>query len=541
MIPEGLEAIVTMTYAWAVSNMAKNNAIIRALPAVETLGSVTCICSDKTGTLTKNEMTLVAFVTSDKRWKFFVEAKERSPLNFCINNTYMATRADHSKYLKSNEIIKKGPSADRRSRRGRKSTTFPFGISIGFGKTAHGGVEPEEPEHLVPEDGAGEEEEQNANLVRETGEHPDAAYLRQALGGGILCSKCVLGEGGGRKGEIGNPTELSILRAAYFGDVNVSEVKNSAPVIAEVPFSSEYKFMATIHNPVLENDGPDYMDELVVHVKGAPDRMIPLCKYQAKGGKFDKASLEPCDRNFWIEQIAVLSSHGLRVLALTRGTVPKGSVSEGEQLKPEFVQERGDPWLTIVGLCAIMDPPRPECVQAIAEAHRAGVRVAMITGDHKDTALAIGGMLGLVDKKHSEAITGPELDAMSDDELKLAAQKYNVFARASPQNKIKIVKALQAEGDVCGMTGDGVNDAPALKAADMGVAMGKEGTDGASRNHGGGKFATFRMSLVPCVSSDPIFFLLFFPNSTVAREAAEMILADDNFATIVRIKKCILF
>jgi magnesium-transporting ATPase (P-type) len=143
-----------------------------------------------------------------------------------------------------------------------------------------------------------------------------------------------------------------------------------------------------------------------------------------------------------------------------------------------------------------MDPPRPECVEAISIAHTAGVRVAMITGDHKDTALAIGGMLGLVDKQHSSAVTGPEMDAMSEEELKVAAQKYNVFARASPQNKIRIVKALQAEGEVCGMTGDGVNDAPALKAADMGVAMGKEGTD-------------------------------------VAREASEMILADDNFATIV--------
>lgn len=487
-----------MTYAWSVSNMAKNNAIIRALPAVETLGSVTTICSDKTGTLTKNEMTLVAFLTSDKRWRFFVESKERDPQNFVINNTYMATRADHSKYLKSNEIIKKGPSADRKSKKGN---TFPFGITLGFGKTAHGGQEPEEPEHLVGESGAEDwgEVEKTAvtdNHVREVGEHPDSAYLRKVLVGGILCSKCVLGEGGSRQGEIGNPTELSILRAAYFGDVNVSEVKDSSPVIAEVPFSSDYKFMATVHRPTIENDGEDYMNELIVHVKGAPDRMIPLCKYQAKGGNFDKDSLEPCDTNYWIEQIAVLSSHGLRVLALTRGAIPLNSVQEGEQLKAEFVNDRGEPWLTIVGLCAIMDPPRPECVRAIAEAHGAGVRVAMITGDHKDTALAIGGMLGLVDKVHTEAITGPELDAMSDEELKLAAQKYNIFARASPQNKIKIVKALQMAGDVCGMTGDGVNDAPALKAADMGVAMGKEGTD-------------------------------------VAREASDMILADDNFATII--------
>jgi len=164
-------------------------------------------------------------------------------------------------------------------------------------------------------------------------------------------------------------------------------------------------------------------------------------------------------------------------------------------LKPEFVRDR-DPWLTIVGLCAIIDPPRSECVVAIEEAHNARVRVTMITGDHRDTALAIGASLGLVDLEHPDSITGPELDALEDDEMKKAVMKYNVFARASPENKIRIVKALQAVGQIASMTGDGVNDAPALKAADMGVAMGLEGTD-------------------------------------VAREAAEMILADDNFATII--------
>merc|ERR1712134_140619 len=150
----------------------------------------------------------------------------------------------------------------------------------------------------------------------------------------------------------------------------------------------------------------------------------------------------------------------------------------------------------MVSLCAIMDPPRPECVQAIVEAKGAGVRVAMITGDHKDTAKAIGGMLGIVDEKYPGAITGPELDELDDEEIKGAVLKYNVFARASPQNKIRIVKALQAQKQISSMTGDGVNDAPALKAADMGVAMGLEGTD-------------------------------------VAREASDMILADDNFVTIV--------
>lgn len=494
MVPEGLEAIVTMTYSWAVSNMAKKNAIIRALPAVETLGSVTVICSDKTGTLTKNEMTMTAFVTTEKRYRFNTNSQGRTPTNFVVDNTYLAARADHLKNLKASEIIKRGPSAARRTRRGKNKGTFPFSVTLGFGKTAHGGVEPEEPTPIVADPNQEPVDAVKANEMP-AGESPDADFIRKVLGGGVLCSKCVLGENGGREGEIGNPTELAILRAAYLGDVNISEIKDNGPLVAEVPFSSEYKFMATVHEPDLANDGQDYMDSMIVHVKGAPDRMIPLCKYQAKNGSFKKDDLEPCDSKYWIEQIAILSSHGLRVLALTRGTMPKGSVEKGQQLGPEFV-ERGEPWLTIVGLCAIMDPPRPECVQAIKEAHGAGVRVAMITGDHKDTALAIGSMLGLVDREHSEAITGPEMDSMTDEELRIAAQTYNVFARSSPQNKIRIVKALQAEGDISGMTGDGVNDAPALKAANMGVAMGKEGTE-------------------------------------VAREASEMILADDNFATII--------
>jgi magnesium-transporting ATPase (P-type) len=304
-----------------------------------------------------------------------------------------------------------------------------------------------------------------------------------------------LGKNGSREGEIGNPTELSILRASYFVDVDVTAMKAGAPIIAEVPFSSEYKFMATVHEACDDNDGETAGgDEYIVHAKGAPDRMIKVCSHQAKAGVLGE--VEPINLAYWTEQIAILSSHGLRVIALCRGKAKKSEVQPGDQLKPEFVNGRAEPWLTMVGLCAIMDPPRPECVSAIAEAHTAGVRVAMITGDHKDTARAIGDQLGLVDEVYSEAITGPELDTMSDEELRVAVMKYNIFARASPQNKIQIVKALQAEGQICSMTGDGVNDAPALKAADMGVAMGKEGTD-------------------------------------VAREASEMILADDNFATIV--------
>eukprot|EP00591_Stephanopyxis_turris_P005738 CAMPEP_0195510962 /NCGR_PEP_ID=MMETSP0794_2-20130614/3446_1 /TAXON_ID=515487 /ORGANISM="Stephanopyxis turris, Strain CCMP 815" /LENGTH=1019 /DNA_ID=CAMNT_0040638489 /DNA_START=99 /DNA_END=3158 /DNA_ORIENTATION=- len=451
MIPEGLEAIVTMTYGWSVSKMAGQNAIIRALPAVETLGSVTVICSDKTGTLTKNEMSVTAFVTSDARFKIDVNSSDRKNTNFVRDDKFLTERAKRD----GDEVVK-----------------------------------------TVEEDVASAVTSDGGALGVANGESPSTSFIKSALAGGVLCSKCVLGENGTRKGEIGNPTELSILRAAYFADVDVNGLKKMAPVIAEVPFNSEYKFMATVHETMEDIDGSGHDDEYVAYVKGAPDRMVKLCSHQAKSGMIDSDKDEPCNQEFWLDQIAILSSHGLRVLAICRSFIPKGDVEAGAQLGPEFVNGRDTPWLTLVGLCAIMDPPRPECVQAIREAHGAGVRVAMITGDHKDTATAIGHMLGIVDEKYSEALTGPELDEMSDDSMKRAVMTHNVFARASPENKIQIVKALQAVDQVCSMTGDGVNDAPALKAADMGVAMGIEGTD-------------------------------------VAREAAEMILADDNFATIV--------
>jgi magnesium-transporting ATPase (P-type) len=424
MVPEGLNAIVTMVYAWATSNMAENNAIVRRLPAVETLGSVTIVCSDKTGTLTQNMMSLTAFVTSNVTYKVNVDSKERTNKNFFIGTEYASDE----------------PSMD------------------------------------------------------ENKPSPAQEYIMNALAGGVLCSKCVLGKDGGREGSIGNPTEVAILRAAYFAGVDVDKLKKDCPVVSELPFSSQYKFMATVHEPVDSIDGPGLADKYIVYVKGAPDRLGELCSHQAKAGLLDQ--LESFDKSYWLSQIAALSSEGLRVLALCRAIVPKSDIHPNEQLKPEFVNGRREAWLTMIGLCAIMDPPRPECIKAISEAHSAGVRVAMITGDHKDTALAIGRMLNLVNDQYPEAITGPELEVMSDKEVEIAVMSHNIFARASPQNKIQIVKALQAKDQVCGMTGDGVNDAPALKAADMGVAMGKEGTD-------------------------------------VAREASDIILADDNFATIV--------
>lgn len=474
MIPEGLEAIVTLVYAWATTNMAKKNAIIRALPAVETLGSVTVICSDKTGTLTQNVMSLTAFVTSNAHYKFDVNATDRVPTNFVREDSYLAERAQHQLKRSVSQVIRDGANSGA-PRKGHIESSNHYSIDTSLhpvevedSGSAPAGVPDEFP---FPNGGS-----------------PTSDWVKNALSVGVLCSKCVLGENGGRDGEIGNPTELSILRAAYFSGISIESLKEETPIVAEVPFSSEYKFMATVHDT---GDADNYD----VFVKGAPDRMVKLCSTQAKGGVV--TDVEPVNSNYWIEKIAILSSHGLRVLALCRATVPKSTIVKGENLGPEFVNGRPEgQWLTIVGLCAIMDPPRPECVQAIKEAKGAGVRVAMITGDHKDTATAIGHMLGIVDENFPSAITGPELDEMSDDEMKNAVMTYNVFARASPQNKIRIVKALQAQKQISSMTGDGVNDAPALKAADMGVAMGKEGTD-------------------------------------VAREASEMILADDNFATIV--------
>lgn len=475
MVPEGLEAIVTLTYSYAVKVMASQNAIVRALPAVETLGSVTVICSDKTGTLTQNIMSLTAFVTSNARYKNNVDAADRVPGNFVRDDAYLAQRAVRDLKKKGGDIVADGPN-NPAGRRGHNPSNHFTVDSLHTTENPEEAGKVQHPEEAPFENGAS----------------PTKDWIQSALACGVLCSKCVLGENGGRAGEIGNPTELSILRASYFAGIDIEQLKTEAPIVAEVPFSSEYKFMATIHES--KDVGAD---KLVAYVKGAPDRMVKVCKYQSKGGVIGDDAVEEINADYWTEQIAILSSHGLRVLGLCRAVIPKDSVTSGEQLGPEFVNGRPEgAWLTMVGLCAIMDPPRPECVQAIKEAHGAGVRVAMITGDHKDTATAIGHMLGIVDEKFSEAVTGPELDAMSDDEIRKCVLTHNVFARASPQNKIRIVKALQAEGQVTSMTGDGVNDAPALKAANMGVAMGKEGTD-------------------------------------VAREASEMILADDNFATIV--------
>jgi magnesium-transporting ATPase (P-type) len=247
-----------------------------------------------------------------------------------------------------------------------------------------------------------------------SGASPSFGFIRNALAGGVLCSKCSLGKNGGKEGEIGNPTKISILCASYFVNINIETMKSESCILAKVPFSSEYKFMATVHEPNMANNGNGYTGKYVAHVKGAPGQMIEMCKYHAKAGILGEEHQEPVNMQYWTEKIAILLSHGLWVLALCHRAIETTEIKQGEALKPEFVSVC-EPWL--------MDPPCPECVDAIAQAHKAGVRVAMITGDHKDTALAIGTQLGLVDQKYSEAITGPELDAMSDKELRRTIQK----------------------------------------------------------------------------------------------------------------------
>ena len=367
-IPEGLPAIVTIVLAIGVQRMVKKNALIRRLPAVETLGSASVICSDKTGTLTMNRMTL--------------------------------TKA----YI----------------------------------------------------DGAAQPEEISSS---------NSESIKKLLSfASLCCDGSVIFNQDGSQQHIGDPTETSIIAAAHKNGIEIDELNKSCPRLAELPFDSDRKLMSTINRIDVKN---------IVIVKGAFDVMSSRCI----SGNLEKAK----------EITEQMSSDALRVLA-----VGYKEISQAPDSPTAQELENG---LAFMGLVGMIDPPRPEARQAVAVCRRAGIKPVMITGDHIVTASAIAEELGILEQG-DRAITGAELDGMTDQELDKEVVNISVYARVSPENKIRIVKAWQRNGHVVSMTGDGVNDAPALKAADIGCAMGITGTD-------------------------------------VAKGAADMTLTDDNFATIV--------
>ncbi|MCX8145787.1 MAG: cation-transporting P-type ATPase [Azovibrio sp.] len=390
-IPEGLPAIMTITLAIGVQRMAARQAIIRRMPAVETLGAVTDICSDKTGTLTRNEMTVQRLVT--------------------------ATRV----------------------------------LDVeGSGYAPRGGFS-------------------CAGRELSLAEIPELVEIGRIA---LLCNDATLREQDGQWHLQGDPTEGALLTLGYKAGLDPHFEAEAWPRLDVIPFESEHRFMATLHH--------DHAGRVLVFVKGAPERLLGMCSRQRQA-----EADSPIELAWWQDQIETMARAGQRVLALATAVLP----TERKTLTFADVEKH----LTLVALTGIIDPPREEAIRAVAECQRAGIRVRMITGDHGITAQAIGAALGI--GKNGRVLTGAEVEELSDTALRLAVRDTEVFARANPEHKLRLVKALQAEGRVVAMTGDGVNDAPALKRADVGVAMGHKGTE-------------------------------------AAKEAAEMVLADDNFASI---------
>lgn len=409
-IPEGLPALITITLALGVQKMARRNAITRKLPAVQTLGSVNVICTDKTGTLTRNEMTVTQVVTSSGSYE-----------------------VDGDGYCPDGEIRPLGPEALAPAA-DRALTGLGQAVGLANDTTL-----------AAPEshDGAW-------SIVGEPTEGALAA-LAAKLSGGSGCGARLAPETG---------------------------TDGSHPVrLATLPFSSDYKLMA-VTAQIVDAAGA----EQLVLVKGAPDRLLARSRTQLAAD----GSLEELDQMRWKAQIEELSGKGLRVLAAARRPAGAGDT---EELTIDTLGAE----LTFLGLAGIVDPPRAEATDAVARCQDAGIVVKMITGDHAGTATAIAAQMGIDDR--GTAVTGPELEAADEAEFARLAIENNVFARTSPEHKIRIVQALQDSGQVVAMTGDGVNDAPALRRADIGVAMGIKGTE-------------------------------------VTKEAADLVLADDNFATI---------
>jgi len=396
VIPEGLPAAVTITLAIGVARMARRHAIIRKLPAVETLGSTTVICSDKTGTLTENQMTVKEIAAGDER--------------------YEVTGAGYA----------------------------PTGVIQLDGRVVDPSTRP---------------------------------ALRECLLAGLLCNDAALAETDGRFVVHGDPTEGALVTSARKGGLG-DEVRESWPRMDVVPFDSQHQYMGTLHDTGRGR-------RRVAYVKGAVERVLERCGSALRADGTTVA----LDGEAAHAAVESLAAHGLRVLALARKEFP----SDAAALRHEDVAAG----LTFLGLQGMIDPPRPEALTAVKACHAAGVAVKMITGDHPSTAAAIAREFGLTQGESNEpgVLTGQAMQAFSDADFIRVAEERAVFARVTPEQKLRLVAALQARGHIVAMTGDGVNDAPALKQADIGVAMGITGTD-------------------------------------VAKGAADVVLTDDNFASI---------
>ncbi|MGB2842834.1 MAG: HAD-IC family P-type ATPase [Halobacteriota archaeon] len=388
-IPEGLPAILTITLAFGVTTMAERNALIKRLPAAETLGCTTVICSDKTGTLTKNQMTVTRI--------------------YCGRKEY---RVSGVGYEPSGEFILDGRA-----------------------------INPER----------------------------EGKELIETLRTGYMCNNAALVENKDVEeyGIVGDPTEGALLVAA-----SKSGITTHPHRLDVIPFAAEQQYMATLHEGANENK---------IYVKGSPERILKMCQNQLVNG-----SIEPLHSEEILAKADEMAGEALRILGMAYKRVPE----DKKALNPEDLEG-----LTFLGLQGMMDPPREEAIGAVQKCKRAGIRVVMITGDHAQTAKAIARRLGIGEGEDT-VLTGEELSRMSDDELYEVVDTVSVYARVDPEHKFRITKQLRRRGHIIAVTGDGVNDAPALKAADIGIAMGITGTE-------------------------------------VSKEAADMILTDDNFASIV--------
>ncbi len=391
-IPEGLPAVLTITLAVGVQAMARRNAIVRRLPAIETIGSVSVICTDKTGTLTRNEMMVSSVLTH---------------------------------------------------------------------------------RHLFTLQGVGYEPQGSILLENAAVSPSEYAVLEELARAAALCNDASLHDHTGGVWTVeGDPMEGALLAFSCKMGIDIRNEQVAWSRTDTIPFDAKHRFMATLNH--------DHEQHALVFVKGAPERILAMCARQSAGGH-----TESLNKEYWLKKADSIAALGQRVLAFAIKSVkPEHAILEYTDVEHE---------LTLLGMTGMIDPPRAEAIAAVTECHAAGIRVKMITGDHAKTAAAIGKQIGL--QNPVTVLSGNDLDGMDDTALKAAVLDCDIFARTSPEHKLRLVMALQSHDMTVAMTGDGVNDAPALKRADVGIAMGRKGSE-------------------------------------AAKEAAELVLADDNFASI---------